>query len=198
MEDLKSEGYPHTIVAAVASCFDRRADRRPTTAAALAEVLKSSSPPPMPERKLDVITAREATTSKQDVPTPHVKGLSPSVPEPRTPRTATTAKSSATWWIIAASVVALLVLTCIGSTVLIGFMGMAADQEFDPPAAQAADPRLQGWPAQPGDEFVTNTTSPEGTVVVVENAGSHFVIHPDGRRVAVRWDAFSNTWQIVQ
>lgn len=48
MKELEGEGYPADVVALIASCFDRRADRRPQTAGAFVEALKRTTPPPLP------------------------------------------------------------------------------------------------------------------------------------------------------
>lgn len=215
MEDLKGEGYPAAVVTAIASCFDRRPDRRPKTAAVLVQALSATLPPPMPvkpssgtnalgfavrtenhskaqvDSKADVVRTANPTNAE---PTVSEKPKPPVAPPPQRH-----AKSSTLWWIVGGGVAALLLLTCIGGLMLTALVGQSTTNTISSESLSVApDPRLQGWPTRSGDVFVTNTTSPEGTVVVVQNAGAHYVVHHDGRRVPVVWDDWSNMWQVAQ
>lgn len=73
MDDLKSEGYPASIVAMLASCFDRKPERRPKTAGVFAEALNvRAAPPPMkPAAQIKVTPpTMPATRTTQAAPAP--------------------------------------------------------------------------------------------------------------------------------
>ncbi len=224
-DDLKAEGYPPLIITTIARCFDHRADRRPKNAAVLAEALKTiNAPPPMPgmnptRPRVEPTPPVEPSQRAEEKPRPDATPRTPTVPaarptnpqpapqslvgETKAPTSGTTSprrkSSAATWWIVGFILLVLLLISCLVSGIIIAALGT---NQADEPGARIennpTDPRLQGWHTLEGDAFVSDTTSPQGPVLIVQNGEAYYVVHQDGSRVQVVWNSTTNMWQDAQ
>lgn len=211
MDDLKDQGYPQAVISAIAKCFDHRADRRHKNAAALLDALRQSSlPPPMPETKKPDARpehGHRAEPHQRGTVTPErvnslvdatrrvdpVRPTEPTRPGPIAPPP----RKSSTGLIVGIVVTVVLLLSCVIGGLILAAIGAAGDA-YDGPAHAAtpsSDPRLQGWPTQGGDSFVVSTYAADGSsVVVVQNGGLNYVVHQDGTRAKVVYNAMSGMW----
>lgn len=89
--------------------------------------------------------------------------------------------------------------SCVFGSLFLAAIGSASSDDMADVPEVSRDPRLQGWQTIAGDAFVTATSAADGSpVVIVQNDGANFVIHRDGTRVPVFYDASTNMWQPAQ